>query len=352
MPAKGFSNGANNGFSSHGWSEVFINVVDNAGELSYKDGDVLVVKNRPQIRAANAQTLSRWWKEGFTNDGLRPDGLAKAVQNKTYEFRFERVANDLVNKIRTADDVLIATYGSPGSVGPGPEPHNPDGHMYVDEFVRRRIKHHRHRIFGVAGSEIWYGGSENWISTDNLDFCWNEIETRTPELESNHPDWPATPIEKRTFLCARISNTTDQEAADMMEQEIGVASEESVSVVSIQNNVPSAGQHTVVLSAEPTLEIYTHFYDDVATEAFLISEKTGATLIVRNNTLGDSPQLGGASPTVQWVREIKARKNTLPWRDFRDISPYVSNILNRSVEVDIRPIIPKVVHQLALQQKP
>jgi hypothetical protein len=70
----------------------------------------------------------------------------------------------------------------------------------VDKFLGDRVKNPRHRIFGTShGNEVWYTGHRKFTH-EVCDIVWNDVETHTDNLKSNHEHWPFTETEKRHFL--------------------------------------------------------------------------------------------------------------------------------------------------------
>ena len=82
---------------------------------------------------------------------------------------------------------------------------NANGHrINAYEYISRRLKSPRHKIFGSSGREIWYGNSIS-KSDQVVDSIWNDIETHTDKLKVNHNNFPFSEIEKRNFICINTS---------------------------------------------------------------------------------------------------------------------------------------------------
>ena len=54
-------------------------------------------------------------------------------------------------------------------------------------------------MFGSSGLEYWYGGAKKFHDLD-INAIWNDIETHTYYLQSNHINWPLADIEKKRLL--------------------------------------------------------------------------------------------------------------------------------------------------------
>jgi hypothetical protein len=67
----------------------------------------------------------------------------------------------------------------------------------VYQYVSRRLKNKNHLIFRSNGLEYWYGKSRSDIDVDSV---WNDIETHTNFLQSDHIHFPLSTAEKRMFL--------------------------------------------------------------------------------------------------------------------------------------------------------
>lgn len=91
------------------------------------------------------------------------------------------------------------------------------GEMALDEFIRRRLKHTRHAIYGTPSNEIWYGGRTDY-SQSAVDQVWDEIETHSPRqrTERVHTLWPFGRLDIRHMLAVRMEAMTDDQANRMV----------------------------------------------------------------------------------------------------------------------------------------
>ena len=159
-------------------------------QTSYRDGDVIQTFSTNGILLSNAENICN-----VNNFPLNPvtglrdnDSLLMKFLELRNTYKFERVnSNDIrrTNMITEEEDILNTTPNDKGE------------YLHAYQFISRRLKSARHKIFGSSGSEIWYGKTRS--STD-LDALWNDIETHTDNLKENHTSWGFSPVEKRMFL--------------------------------------------------------------------------------------------------------------------------------------------------------
>lgn len=169
--------------------ELIVKTDDVQGSDQYKDGDIVQAFSNERIHMCHAEIICG--TNNFPLDavsGLRPnDGLLMKFAEKTHKFKFIRLNENEVKRINLetlAEDIL------------GELPNASGERLDVHRYLSARLRNSNHKIFGVSGAEIWYGGSRS-SSIDNI---WNDIETHTDSLKANHSSWPLTDIEKRHFL--------------------------------------------------------------------------------------------------------------------------------------------------------
>ena len=168
--------------------ELILKTGDVSGDKSYKDGDIVQAFSNDRILICHAEIKCH--VNNFPLDivtGLRPnDGLLMKFMEKTNKFKFVRVNQTEVKKIDlgTLEETVI-----------GLSPNGDGESMDVHLFLTHRFKNLRHMTFGQSDAEIWYAGRK---STD-IDAIWNDIETHTEYLKSDHFSWPLTDLEKRHF---------------------------------------------------------------------------------------------------------------------------------------------------------
>ncbi|HAA73291.1 MAG TPA: hypothetical protein DCE55_29385 [Planctomycetaceae bacterium] len=179
---------------------------DGSREDLYKDGDVLAAFSDERICCVHAEMICDVRKFGMNSAGLRPDSLAKTYLSKTAKYMFERVSKTEVRRttLATGDKVLFDDV-----------PKMVDGkmqHMFVEEFLRRRVKSDKHLIFGKTLLEaVWFGGGS---TPDNIAEVWDEIENLTAKRRDD-PEckiWPAGQQDLKSHLFVETVNFTSEEA--------------------------------------------------------------------------------------------------------------------------------------------
>lgn len=182
-------------------------VIGDRGER-FKDGDILCAFSDRQINCTHAEHIVDVTKIGFNSDGLRPAGLTLDAMDIVYQYRFERLNAMQVKRTETdhLGNVIDVSVVFPP-------------HMHAQEFIDRRRRHPKHRIFGAVGAEIWHGGRVN-VSQPALDEVWTKIEHHTPQVRSQEQFrwWPHNPDgqDVRSFLPVATTSFTDEEAEQMV----------------------------------------------------------------------------------------------------------------------------------------
>jgi hypothetical protein len=190
-------------------AEMLIKIGESGG---YQDGDVLVAIPNVHIQASHAELVASPVYEGHNTDGLRhPDRLARNWSDIVYEYRFERVSRREVKR------VTLGANGEALSEVPvlGVE-------MDVEAFLSQARRHPRHRIFGVNGSEFWYGGKYH-VTDQHMQNVWNAIESRSLHRRvgrctcgASHELWHWGTEEARRHLPARVEMLRPEDVRDLM----------------------------------------------------------------------------------------------------------------------------------------
>ena len=170
--------------------EIIVKINSNPGDLSYKDGDIVEAFSMDRIHRCHAQqkcSVKNFPLQGVSD--LRPSyPLLIKYKEKTSLYKFERInSNEILrtNLITQDQDIIGTTPNARGE------------YIHPYSFIANRKKNILHSIFGTSGNEFWYGG----VRADaNLNDIWNDIETHTNFLKSEHSSWPLSPIERRIFL--------------------------------------------------------------------------------------------------------------------------------------------------------
>ena len=169
--------------------EIIVKINDGPSSTSYKDGDIVQAFSMWNIYYCHAHHKCHVRNFDFTTDGMRvADPLLVKFLEKTNIYKFERMnSNDVkrTNLITSEESIFNNTPNDNGE------------RINVYQYVSRRIKNKDHVIFRSNGLEYWYGKSRGDIDVDAI---WNDIETHTDFLQSDHIHFPLADIEKRMFL--------------------------------------------------------------------------------------------------------------------------------------------------------
>ena len=169
--------------------EIIVKINDGPSSTSYKDGDIVQAFSMWNIYYCHAHHKCHVRNFDFTTDGMRvADPLLVKFLEKTNTYKFERLnSNDVkrTNLITGEESIFNTTPNDNGE------------RINVYQYVSRRIKNKDHVIFRSNGLEYWYGKSRGDIDVDAI---WNDIETHTDFLQSDHIHFPLSDIEKRRFL--------------------------------------------------------------------------------------------------------------------------------------------------------
>lgn len=188
---------------------------------NYTDGDILAAFNNRQIRCVHAQHICHV-KHAGGGAGVHRDSshVARDFFEQTHEFRFERISKTEVKRIRLSDLTEHIFDGTSRVI---------DGkrqQIDVGPFVKRRLKHNVHAIFGTDGSEVWYGGRQDF-SNAALDLVWNAIETKTPNRAADFTTWPCGSKDRRSHFFIAVIDFHDGRAADLVAPELDLSDPEN-----------------------------------------------------------------------------------------------------------------------------
>lgn len=169
--------------------ELVVKINDSPGDISYKDGDIVETFSNERILGVHAHevcSVSRFPLDSIT--GLRPnDGLLMKFMEKTHAYKFERLNSRELKRTNLdteAEEVLSDIANAKGE------------YIHIHDFLTQHLRNPRHKIFGSAGAEIWYGLPK----TGDIDAIWNDIETHSDNIKDDHYSWPFSEIEKKHFL--------------------------------------------------------------------------------------------------------------------------------------------------------
>lgn len=198
-------------------AELLIKV---AAGANYEDGDVLCAFNLRRIRCTHAHHICH---RKFA-DMRDPNSVARDFYEITHQYRFERVSRTEIKRVTlaTMDEVVISN--TPTLI---------DGkmqHMDVEEYVRRRLRHPNHKVFGEPGKEFWYGGRQDYSSA-KVDLVWDAIELKTPNVRTDFVRWPAGSQELKSHLFLPFKEFSDERAEALVAPELDTTDPDNPIVV-------------------------------------------------------------------------------------------------------------------------
>ncbi len=175
--------------------EIIIKVNDGPSPSSYKDGDIVQAFTLDEIYYHHAQQKCNVRNFGLdeVTGNRSPEQLLIKFLEKTKTYKFERLNSNEVKRTNLITNEVSILNKTPNADGEGIDAH---------AYLVRRLKKASHLIFGKSGREYWYGKERNGIDVNAV---WNDIETHTDFLQSDHTRFPFSDIEKRTFLAINTS---------------------------------------------------------------------------------------------------------------------------------------------------
>jgi hypothetical protein len=176
--------------------ELIVKIKSDGSNPYYQDGDVVEAMSLGRIHLAHAEMICHPDNFGFNTNGTRDlNTLLHKFQEATHTYKFERLnSNDVrrTNLLSGEQDILNTVANADGES------------INAYQYIARRLKNPKHKIFGPNGGEIWYGKMRNDAEVF-LPIAWNHIETETDNLRNSHNSWPFTDLEKRHFICINTS---------------------------------------------------------------------------------------------------------------------------------------------------
>ena len=209
-------------------AEIVVKVGDRSARANdYKDGDVLCAFNQRAIRCCHAQHICHPRIATRNRDGLI---LTTEVIADWYEathfYRFERISRTEVRRVIISTGASEEFDGSPNVNGE---------YMDVELYVSRRKARSDHRLFGIAGSEVWYGGIKD-MSDANMTTVWTAIETKTAHREASYTRWPHGRKDIRDNLFIATNDFTDVDAEGYVSAEVDETDPDNPIIITQRTN--------------------------------------------------------------------------------------------------------------------
>jgi hypothetical protein len=214
----------------------------------YQDGDVVQTFSLNRILMANAENICNVNNFSINSvTGLRENNslLMKFLELKS-KYKFERINSNDVRKTSLITGEESIVNKTPNEYGE---------YMDVYKFLSRRLKSHRHRVFGSSGNEIWYGKSR--LDVD-LDALWNSIESHSDNLKSENSSWKFSEIEKRMFLvlncCTHTCLDHDEHEGEDHESGCCIACTCDCSLGEVSQDIVDEKTQSIYRDGEPILD--------------------------------------------------------------------------------------------------
>jgi hypothetical protein len=176
---------------------LFVELKDRPKHRKFDDGDIFEAKNNRKILCDHTQRICNIKRVGFKSNGLRDvESLPFQMALLTSQYRFDRVSQYEV--LRT--DLFTNEQQKFGL----PE-------IDVPLYLKRRLNHDRHKIYGETGSEIWFGGKTDSSQT-KLNQVWNEIEERTERRRNQYQESRPNPSMLKKYMFVETEDFDDERA--------------------------------------------------------------------------------------------------------------------------------------------
>ena len=198
-------------------AELIIKIGDG---IKFQDGDLIHAMNDRRISQVHCEHICHRKNQTKNKDGLFDrDTLAEDYYKNTSQYRFERQGDEVVRTDLTT--LEQETFGK--------------SHIDVELYLKRALRHDRHKIFGTKGNEVWYGG-KSVATKEKLDLVWQAIEAKTPKRKATHTKFPWNENELKRFLVLPVEDFTQEEKAEFESSEIDTTDEENPVVIKARKN--------------------------------------------------------------------------------------------------------------------
>lgn len=170
----------------------------------YSPGDVIFAKTQMEIHSTHCEQISVI-KSRIPGEKTPINSILKSWYDLIYEFRFERVSDTEVLRVKLSDNTT-EVFGHPS--------------IDVKQFIGRRKNA---GLFGVEGTEVWYGGNIRYTTSANASM-WQTLQTKYGIHPSTHPvldRWPCGNLEVKHFLTCSVDNLENnlQQYKDLIDSE-------------------------------------------------------------------------------------------------------------------------------------
>lgn len=174
-------------------SELLLKIGGDSNPEFFQDGDIIHAFNQLSIKHMNSSRLCHVKLFAKNKYGLNIPSIARSYLELTSLFRVEAIGSNLVRKTD------LVSNSKSVEVFP-----------LLDYWLTERLKHHRHRIFGTKGREVWYEGNKR-INDAVMENVWTMIHAESSHKEADHALAPLGTDDKKLFLSIKINDFTSTE---------------------------------------------------------------------------------------------------------------------------------------------
>jgi len=189
---------------------LIIKVGDKLGNPRKVDGKVISAISHRRCLHVDASHVCHVRNVKKTPNGLLPTySLAYLMQSSTYQYEFARHGDEVLRtELPTGEQ---HSFGKIPKIVDGRAQHN-----HVQEYIDNRLDHGNHRIFGIPGQEIWFGGRRD-LSLASMQLLWDKITLRT----GRRPTWgPFGWKENKEHLVLPLSRPLSDAAAKELQGQV------------------------------------------------------------------------------------------------------------------------------------
>jgi len=193
-------------------ADIVAYVGNHRNPFGYRDGDVIRTYSNMRILNTYAQHFCHPTLQLFNSDGLRyPNTLLEIYLANVHQKLFQSISKThvLCTNLWTGDREI---FGPPDGSG--------KPHVWLQEDLRFKMRHHRHKIFGTKGKEWWYGGPIK-INPRTIHKIWCEIEERMGVKRENYNLFPIGYEAMALYVSISVDDFSSEEGELLVSPEFG-----------------------------------------------------------------------------------------------------------------------------------
>lgn len=176
---------------------------------NYGDGDVLAAFNRRRIEWTHAQMICGQAAAAAPGTIMPPGTLIQWLLGISSQYRFDRLTYDTVRRSEPKTGRQTIFRATPNEAGE---------YIHAAEYIARRRRHARPRLFGTEGRETWYGGRTRQDEATVAE-VWAMIQEHSPHRLADHQLWPAGRQDLISHLFIAVDDFDDDAANELVASE-------------------------------------------------------------------------------------------------------------------------------------